>query len=91
MVKRSKGAMNGKTRKLKGKGIVTVAQMVRTFKVGEKVIVTPKAKWDGMPHLRYTGRQGTIIEKRGKSYYVEVRDFSVKKRIIVGAVHLKLE
>jgi ribosomal protein L21E len=82
--------MNGKTRKLKGKGIVTVAQIVRTFNVGDRVVVTPKARWDGMPHLRYTGRQGTIIEKRGKSYFVEVRDFSVKKRIIVGSVHLKL-
>jgi large subunit ribosomal protein L21e len=82
--------MNGKTRKLKGKSIVTVAQIVRTFKVGDKVVVTPKAVLSGMPHLRYMGRQGVITEKRGKSYVVEVKDFAVKKRIIVGAVHMKM-
>jgi large subunit ribosomal protein L21e len=90
MVKRSKGAFNGRTRKLKGKSIVTVAQIIRTFKVGDKVVVTPKARWDGMPHLRYTGRQGVILEKRGKAYMVEVRDYKVKKNIIVGAVHLTM-
>jgi ribosomal protein L21E len=90
MVKRSKGAFNGRTRKLKGKSTVTVAQIVRTFKVGDKVLVNPKARWEGMPHLRYSGRQGTIIERRGKSYVVEVGDYSVKKRIICGPVHLKM-
>jgi|PlaIllAssembly_1097288.scaffolds.fasta_scaffold2526319_1 large subunit ribosomal protein L21e len=90
MVKRSKGAFNGRTRKLKGKSIVTVAQAVRTFNVGDKVVITPKAKWDGMPHLRYSGKQGKILEKRGKAYIVEVRDFSVKKSIIVGPIHLKM-
>jgi ribosomal protein L21E len=88
MVKRSKGAFNGRTRKLKGKSAVTVAQMVRTFNVGDKVTVNPKARWEGMPHLRYSGRQGTIVEARGKSYVVEVRDYSTKKRIIAGPVHL---
>jgi len=90
MVKRSKGAFNGRTRKLKGKSIVTVAQIVRVFKVGDKVVITPKARWDGMPHLRYTGRQGVILEKRGKAYIVEVGDYAVRKKIVVGSVHLKM-
>ena len=90
MVKRSKGAFNGRTRKLKGKSIVTVAQIIRTFNVGDKVVITPKARWDGMPHLRYTGRQGVILEKRGKAYIVEGGDLSVRKKIVVGSVHLKM-
>jgi ribosomal protein L21E len=90
MVKRSKGAFNGRTRKLKGKSVVSVAQMVRTFNVGDKVVITPRARWEGMPHLRYSGRQGTILERRGKSYVVEVRDYAVRKSIIVGPIHLKI-
>ncbi len=90
MVKRSKGAFNGRTRNLKGKSVVTVAGMVRTFNVGDKVVITPKARWDGMPHLRYSGKQGTILERRGKAYVVEVKDFAVKKSIIVGPIHLKM-
>ncbi len=90
MVKRSKGAFCGRTRKLKSKTGVTVAQIVRTFNVGDKVVISPKARWEGLPHLRYSGRHGHIVEKRGRSYLVEVGDFSMRKRIIVGPVHLKL-
>ncbi len=90
MVRASKGAFNRRTRKLKGKSVVSVAQLVRTFNVGDKVIIDPKAKFIGMPHLRYASRHGVIKEKRGKSYMVEVGDFNKKKSIICGSVHLKL-
>lgn len=90
MVKRSKGSFNGRTRKLKGKSEVTVAQIVRTFNIGDNVVISPKARWEGMPHLRYSGRQGTIIEKRGTCYVVKVKDYAVSKMIVVGPVHLKM-
>lgn len=90
MVKPSKGAFSGRTRKLRGKSITSVAQAVRTFKVGDKVLITPKAKFKGLPHLRYSNRHGVIKEKRGNGYLVEVGDYNKKKTIIVGTVHLKL-
>lgn len=90
MVKPSKGPMSKRTRKLKGKSVVTIAKLVQTFNLGDKVIIDPKAVWIGMPHLRYSSKHGTIIEKRGKSYVVEVSDYNKKKSIIVGPVHLKL-
>jgi large subunit ribosomal protein L21e len=90
MVKPSKGSFSKRTRKLKGKSVVSVAAMVRTFNVGDKVVIDPKAKFIGLPHLRYSGRHGVIREKRGKSYIVEVGDFNSKKSVIVGPVHLKL-
>lgn len=90
MVKPSKGAFNRKTRKLKGKSVVSVSKRVQTFKLGDNVIISPVAIYKGMPHLRYTGKHGTIIEKRGKGYVVKVGDFNATKEIVVGAVHLKL-
>ena len=90
MVKPSKGSFSRRTRKLKGKSVTSVARLVREFSVGDKVIVAPKAKFKGLPHLRYSGRHGRIIERRGNSYMVEVRDLGSKKSVIVGAVHLKL-
>jgi large subunit ribosomal protein L21e len=89
MVKPSKGFFNRRTRKLKGKSVNSVAKLIRTFNVGEKVIIAPRAKFKGLPHLRYSGRHGIIKEKRGKSYLVEVGDFDKKKTVIVGSVHLK--
>ncbi len=90
MVKASKGSFNRRTRKLKGKSVVSVAQLVRTFNVGDKVVISPKAKFIGLPHLRYASKHGVIKERRGKSYVVEVSDFNKKKSIICGPVHLKL-
>lgn len=82
--------MNRKTRKLKGKSITSVSKLVRTYSVGDKVIIDPKAKSKGLPHLRYSGRHGVIREQRGKSYIVEVGDYRKKKNLVVGPVHLKL-
>lgn len=90
MVKPSKGAFSGRTRKLKGKSVATVAELVKTFNVGDKVVIAPKARFEGLPHLRYASRHGIIRERRGKSYVVEVKDYSTKKSIIVSPVHLKL-
>ncbi|MFH0737822.1 MAG: 50S ribosomal protein L21e [Candidatus Micrarchaeota archaeon] len=90
MVKASKGPLNRQTRKLKGKSVASVAQQVRTFNMGDRVVITPRSTHRGLPHLRYSGRNGTIIEKRGKSYMVEVPDLKSKKTVIVGAVHLTL-
>lgn len=90
MVKSSKGALSRRTRTLKGKSRITIAQHVKTFKVGEKVVITPKARGGGLPHLRYSNRHGIIIEKRGKSYVVEVGDLGMKKQVVIGPVHMKL-
>ncbi len=90
MVKSSRGALSKRTRKLKGKSVATVAQLVRTFSVGDKVIIAPKARSGGLPHLRYSSRHGVIRERRGKSYVVEVGDMGSRKSVIVGPVHLKL-
>lgn len=90
MVKPSKGPFSGRTRKLKGKSITSVTQAVRAFNVGDKVMIAPKAKFKGLPHLRYSNRHGIIKERRGNGYLVEISDYKKKKGIIVGAVHLKL-
>ncbi len=90
MVRASKGSFNRLTRRLKGKSTVTVAEYVRTFNVGDKVVVRPKAKWIGLPHLRYSNRHGIVVEKRGKSYVVAVRDYKKTKKLIVSPIHLAL-
>jgi large subunit ribosomal protein L21e len=90
MVKPSKGPFSGRTRKLKGRTRVTVAQAVRTFNLGDKVVVSPKARCGGLPNLRYCGRHGVVRERRGNAYMIEVGDMGKKKQIVVGPVHLKL-
>ena len=90
MVKRSKGTLSGRTRKLKGKSRVSVANAVKTFEIGSKVIITPRARRAGLPHLRYANRHGIVVEKQGQCYVVEIKDYEKRKKVIVGPVHLKL-
>ena len=88
MVKRSRGSLSGKTRHLRHKRRLTVSDMVRTFKVGSKVLVSVKPVRDGMPAPRYNGRHGTILERQGSAYIVEVKDGRAKKRLVVSPIHL---
>ncbi|MBD3210436.1 50S ribosomal protein L21e [Candidatus Micrarchaeota archaeon] len=90
MVKSSKGTLSGKTRMLKGKSRVSVNERVKTFEIGQKVVITPKAIEKGLPHLRYRNRHGRVVEKRGKGYLVEISDYGKTKKLVVGPVHLKL-
>jgi len=90
MVRPSGGTFSGRTRQLRGKGRATVAETVRTFKVGDKIIIVPKAQLAGMPHLRFANRHGIVIEKRGRCYVVVVKDCKTTKKIVVGPLHLKL-
>ena len=91
MVKASKGSMARRTRMLRGKRRVSVAMQIKTYNVGDRVVITPKARREGMPNLRFNGRHGQILEKRGKSYVVDVKDLGSRKTIIAGPVHLTME
>ena len=89
-MKRSKGSMSTRTKRLKAKKILTVADRMRSFEVGSKVTINPVHLFTGLPALRYINRYGTVVEKRGSSYVVEIQDGGKKKHIIADPIHLKL-
>ena len=89
MVKRSHGAMSRRTKRLKGKTRATIPDFIRTFSVGERVVIAPMAYHIGLPALRYTNKSGIITEQRGQSYVVEILDGKKKKQIISHPIHLK--
>ena len=43
-----------------------------------------------MPHRRYHGLTGTILNQRGRCYEVQVRLGNSKKLLIIGREHLRL-
>ena len=88
IVKRSKGSLSKATKRTKKTGKVTVSDMAKTFKVGEKVVLNPIHVVQARPPMRYAGRHGTITEKRGRSYVVMFMDGGVKKQIITTSIHL---
>ena len=64
--------------------------MIKNFKVGDKVSIVPKGNFADIPHPRYRGRIGEIIEKRGDAYIVQVSvSKSTIRKIIVPQRHLE--
>jgi len=83
MSKRSR-ALGQAARKL------TIPGLISSFKVGQTVAIDSQSKYSGMPHPRYRGKTGTIVETRGKAYVVRIKDMKMTKELIIPPVHLRL-
>jgi large subunit ribosomal protein L21e len=95
MVKRT-GGMRRKTRQIlqkhvKQKGKISITKFLNEFKDGEKVVLKAEPAYvgNGMYHPMFHGKAGVIKGKKGFCYEVEIKDGSIKKKLIVHAVHLK--
>lgn len=90
MSKKSKG-FRSRTRKiLKSKRKPTIIDYLKDLKIGEKVKIIPEpSSHKGMPELRFKGKIGHIINKRGNAYMVEIKDGNKEKKVISNPEHLK--
>ena len=89
-MRRSLGKMSKKSRALGAAARkLTVTGLVSSFSVGDCVAIDPQSKYSGMPHPRYRGRTGTIVDTRGKAYVVRISDGRMKKELAVPPVHLR--
>ncbi|MEM4348264.1 MAG: hypothetical protein QXN37_01710 [Candidatus Anstonellaceae archaeon] len=90
-MKRSLGKISKKGRAL-GASLrkLSVTALVSGYNIGDRVAIDSQVKYSGMPHPRYRGRTGTIVEKRGESYVVRIRDGRMEKDLIIPPVHLRL-
>lgn len=95
-MKKSRGFWTKSTRKLsksvRQRGKIPITRIIQRFQVGQKVHITINTSVQkGMPHPRFQGQTGTVLEKRGRSYVVEINDANAKKKIISAPVHLKAQ
>lgn len=92
MVQKSKGRRR-RTRKLlrvKARERSPITRYLQEFEVGSKVVIKPNpSSHKGMPFKRFFGRTGTVINKRGKSYIIKIKDGNKEKTIISRPEHLK--
>ncbi|MEM2123704.1 MAG: 50S ribosomal protein L21e [Candidatus Bathyarchaeia archaeon] len=94
MVRKSKG-FRSKTRSLLRKdpresGKIGLSRLLCNYKTGEKVLIKiDPSIHKGMPHSRYHGLIGTIMEQRGRSYVVNVSMGEREKKLIIRPEHLK--
>jgi len=90
MAKRSRGTLSSHTRHLNKKKKITINDQIKGLLVGDKVSIDVHPVYSSaMPHMRYKGRIGVILEVRGKCYVVEIMDGGLKKKIITSPIHIK--
>ena len=93
-MKRSRG-FRSKTRhklskKIREKGVLRLSNTLQTFNLGDKAyIILDPSIHKGQPHPRFHGKIGTVVERRGRSYVLEIMDGNARKRVISSPVHLR--
>lgn len=93
-MKKSTGYRRG-TRKLatkptRQKGKPNLSKLLVEHKVGEMVIVKiDSSVQKSLPHRRFHGKIGKVLEHRGRGYVVSVPQGNAVKEIIVRSEHLE--
>ncbi len=76
-------------RKPRERGKTGLGKILQEYEPDEKVVVKiDPSVHKGMPHRRYHGRIGVIVDKRGRSYVVNVSQGKAVKEIIVRPEHI---
>ncbi len=92
MSERSHGLFVGRTRHLSRHhkpSSLGITSRIKSFEIGDKVAIVPKGNVKNIPHPRYRGKVGSIIEKRGSAYVVEVKMMSATRQLVVPTIHLE--
>ena len=93
-MKKSKGYRRGTRRLLKKapreRGKPKLGKLLYAYELGSQVIIKiDSSVQKGMPHKRFHGKIGTIMDKRGRGYVVNVAQGNAVKEIIVRSEHLE--
>ncbi|MGB9675704.1 MAG: 50S ribosomal protein L21e [Candidatus Bathyarchaeales archaeon] len=93
-MRKSKGYRAGTRRLLRKdpreRGKMRISKLLHEYQPGTRVVIKldPSVQ-KGMPHRRYHGKVGTVVEKRGRSYVVNVTQGDTVKEIIARPEHLE--
>ena len=91
---RRKGGFRRKTRaklrrNIRDKGKVSIRKYLQIFKAGDKVCLSMNPSvHKGMYFPRFHGNKGTVKEKKGSCYIVEIKDKNKIKNLIIHPIHL---
>jgi large subunit ribosomal protein L21e len=78
-----------KRKSVNEKGKFSFMRFFQKFQPGDKVAVVKELSFPFPYSHRLQGRTGTVIEKRGSAYYIEVKDLNKPKRYLLKPIHLK--
>jgi large subunit ribosomal protein L21e len=78
------------TKKPREHGKLRLSKLLYEYQPGTSVVIKiDSSVHKGMPHRRYHGKIGTVLNKRGRSYVVSVSQGDAIREIIVRPEHLE--
>ena len=80
--------MAGK-KQVRTRGKIMFSRQFQSLVPGDSVAVIREAAVKSSFPERLQGRTGTVLERRGQAYVVEIKDNKKEKRFIIGPVHLR--
>lgn len=78
-----------KRKRLREKGKVSFIRFFQKFEMGDSVAIVKDLGFASNVPNRMQGKTGKVVEKRGSAYVVEVKDYDMKKQLILKPIHLK--
>ena len=78
-------------KKCRQRGLPGLSRFMTEYDIGDKVHIVGDSAFQkgGLPHRRFWGRTGTIVEKRGRCYQVHVKFGNKIKKVFLSKAHIK--
>ncbi|MHA1860858.1 MAG: 50S ribosomal protein L21e [Candidatus Ranarchaeia archaeon] len=71
-------------------GLAPLSRIMHEYKIQERVDIIPDPSvHKTLPHRRFCGKVGVIVEKRGRAYLVKVKDGGKTKTIFLRKEHMR--
>ena len=84
------GARKLLTKPVRETGKLNISKLLTKHEIGSKVFIKMDSSVQkSLPHKRFHGRIGIILEKRGRGYVISVTQGKAVKTIIVRSEHLE--
>jgi large subunit ribosomal protein L21e len=78
------------TKRVRETGKLGLSRLLAEYEVGEKVVINiDPGIHKGMPHKRFQGKVGTVVERRGKAYVLDIPQRKTSKLVIAGPEHVR--
>jgi large subunit ribosomal protein L21e len=78
------------TKELRQRGKPKLTKFLYEYKIGASVIIKiDSSQQKALPHRRFHGKIGTVVDKRGRGYVVRVAQGNSMREIITRTEHLE--
>ncbi|MFH0748337.1 MAG: 50S ribosomal protein L21e [Candidatus Bathyarchaeota archaeon] len=77
-------------KKARERGMQPLGRLLHKYNGGEKVLIKiDSSVHKGMPHSRFYGKIGVVVEQRGQAYVIELREYRRTRDLIIRPEHLR--